>query len=245
MLDSWILENNPEVLVKLCQNLGVAEGLTFHDILATTPDLLSWIPRPIHALILLADRPIFKAARSSVEPTIPEYHRSGHDEPVIWMRQTIGHACGLMALLHCLFNLENRRYVTPGSRLDQLLKDAIALGPSERADLLYQSQFLEEAHMDAASQGSSAPPSPHDDNHHHFIGFVLKDNKVWELNGGMNGPFLRGDLPEGDLLSEKGLALTVKDFLDAAVKGGHGEMSIVALAGSDAKLSPDGTTGST
>jgi ubiquitin carboxyl-terminal hydrolase L3 len=79
-------------------------------------------------------------------------------------------------------------------------------------------------------------PSPAEDNHHHFVGFVQKDGQVWELNGGMKGPFLRGHLEEGDLLSDKGLVLTVQDYLDAAAKGGHGEMSIVAVAGYDAQL---------
>ncbi|KAJ5768795.1 Ubiquitin carboxyl-terminal hydrolase [Penicillium odoratum] len=225
------LENNPEVLSHLCRNLGLAPGLTFHDVLSTSPDLLSWIPRPIHALILLVDKPIYNAARSAVIPKIPEYQDSGPDEPVFWIKQTIGHACGLMALLHCVFNLDGGRYLMPESTLGNLLKCAIELEPTERAQLLYDSEFLEEAHMDAASKGSSTPPSPHDENHHHFIGFVQKDGQVWELNGGMNGPLCRGMLDGEDLLSERGLALTVQDFLDAAVKGGYGEISIVAIAG--------------
>lgn len=224
------------MLAHLCENLGVAPGLSFHDVLSTSPDTLAWIPRPIHALVLLADRPIYQSARSALETTIPAYNGSGSAEPVVWMKQTIGHACGLMALLHCLFNYEGGLYVAPGSELDTLRKRAIELGPVERADLLYNSKFLEDAHMEAASRGSSSAPSPADDNHHHFVGFVLKDGQVWELNGGMNGPLLRGYLEEGDLLSEKGLVLAVQDYLDAAAEGGHGEMSIVAVAGYDAQL---------
>ncbi|CAI7635773.1 unnamed protein product [Penicillium pancosmium] len=230
------LENNPDVLAHLCENLGVAPGLSFHDVLSTSPEMLEWIPRPIHALVVLAHDPIYNAARSAIEPTIPEYQGSGPDEPVVWMKQTIGHACGLMALLHCLFNYEGGLYVAPDSELDKLRKRAIELGPADRADLLYNSKFLEDAHMEAASRGSSNPPSPADANHHHFVGFVQKDGQVWELNGGLNGPLLRGALEEGDLLSEKGLAFTVQDYLDAAAKGGHGEMSIVAVAGYDAQL---------
>ncbi|KAJ5112075.1 hypothetical protein N7532_000120 [Penicillium argentinense] len=230
------LENNPDVLAHLCENLGVVPGLSFHDVLSVSPDMLAWVPRPIHALVLLADRPIYNAARSHVEQMIPVYHGSGPDEPVIWMKQTIGHACGLMALLHCLLNYEGGKYIAAESELDRLRKQAITLGPDERADLLYKSEFLENAHMEAASRGSSSAPSPADDNYHHFIGFVQKDGQVWELNGGLNGPLLRGSLKEGDLLSKKGLALTVQDFLDAAAKGGHGEMSIVAVAEEDAQL---------
>jgi ubiquitin carboxyl-terminal hydrolase L3 len=152
------------------------------------------------------------------------------------MKQTIGHACGLMALLHVVFNLENGRYVTPSSELDTLLKQAIQLAPTERAKLLYDSEFLEKAHMDAASRGSSTAPSPRDENHQHFLAFVQKkDGQVWELNGGMNGPLLRGTLSLGeDLLSEKGLKITAQEFLGVAEQNGFGEMSIVAVTGADA-----------
>lgn len=150
------------------------------------------------------------------------------------MKQTIGHACGLMALLHILFNLDGGRYVGPGTSLAALRQQAIHLGPAGRAQLLYDSSFLEDAHMDAAARGSSRAPSPRDDNHHHFLAFVQKDGEVWELNGGMNGPLLRGVLNEGDdLLSERGLELTVRDFLIAAEQTGCNEMSIVAVTGAD------------
>lgn len=151
------------------------------------------------------------------------------------MKQTIGHACGLMALLHVVFNLEGGRYVRPDTAIDALRQQAILLGPTERAQLLYDSSFIEEAHLDAASRGSSNVPSPRDDNRHHFLAFVQKDGKVWELNGGMNGPLLRGELGEGDdILSERGLELTVQDFLTAAEQTGCNEMSIVAVTGAGA-----------
>ncbi|KAJ5951469.1 uncharacterized protein N7479_009882 [Penicillium vulpinum] len=222
------LENNPEVHTHLCKNLGVSPSLTFHDILSTTPEMLSWIPRPVNALILLCDKPIYLAARSSVEHSIPEYVGSGADEPVLWMKQTIGHACGLMALLHVVVNLENGKYVMAGSELEKIVKRAVGLGPVERARLLYDSRFLEEAHMDAASEGCSIVPLPQEECGFHFIAFVKKDGKVWELNGGMNGPLLRGEL-EGDLLGEEGLDMTVREFLQAAEKEMHRGMSIIAV----------------
>ncbi|KAJ5602187.1 hypothetical protein N7510_011721 [Penicillium lagena] len=227
------LENNPEVLGHLCRNLGVSRTLTFHDILSTSSDLLAGIPRPIRALILLCDQPIYNAARTTVEPTIPEYHGHGPQEPVLWMKQTIGHACGLMALLHCVFNLADGKYVTPQSQLDTLMKRAVGLEPQERAQLLYESQFLEDAHMDAAQQGASSIPSAQDDNHFHFVGFVkMDDGRVWELNGGLPGPLFRGMLqPDEDLLGERGLAMTVQDFLDAAqTQRSNIGVSMVAVA---------------
>ncbi|EEA23365.1 hypothetical protein TMatcc_002225 [Talaromyces marneffei ATCC 18224] len=230
------LENNPDVLKLLCENLQISPDFDFHDVLSTSPEFLQECCfRPCHALIVLADQSIYRAARSAVEPTIPEYKGLGPNEPIVWMKQTIGHACGLMALLHVVFNLEGGRFVQPGTTIDALRQQAILLGPTERAQLLYDSSFLEEAHMDAASRGSSNVPSPRDDNRHHFLAFVQqKDGKVWELNGGMNGPLFRGVLGEGeDLLSERGLELTVQDFLVAAEQTGCDEMSIVAVTEAD------------
>ncbi|GKZ38698.1 hypothetical protein AbraIFM66950_011067 [Aspergillus brasiliensis] len=233
------LENNPEVLKLLCQNLSISKDLDFHDIISTSPELIQeWYPRPCHALIVLADRPIYLGARpAAAELNTPEYTGSGPNEPVLWMKQTLGHACGLMALLHVVFNLENGRYILPGTGLDILRQQAIHLSPKERAQLLYDSKLLEEAHMDAATRGSSNVPSPRDDNHHHFIAFVQKDGQVWELNGGLKGPVLRGAISDGDddLLSEQGLKLTIEDFLVAAERAGQSEMSIVAVTGAGAK----------
>lgn len=110
--------------------------------ISTTPEFLqeSYL-RPCPALIILAYGPLYRAARSAVVPTIPEHKGSGPNEPVIWMKQTIGHACGLMALLHIAFNLEDSRYVRPGTALDVLRQQAIPLGPTERAQLLMTPAF--------------------------------------------------------------------------------------------------------
>ncbi|KAF7715840.1 Ubiquitin carboxyl-terminal hydrolase [Penicillium ucsense] len=225
------LENNPDVLKTLCNNLRVAPGLQFIDIVSLSPDdLRQYSTTPCRALIVLAETAIFSHARPTKGLPIPEYQGSGPEEPVLWMKQTINHACGLMALLHVLFNVHDSRYVVPGTPLEELRQQAVALGPDARARLLYESAFLEKAHMDAASRGSSRVPSPREDNQHHFMAFVQKDSRVWELNGGLPGPFLRGtiEMREG-LLSEKGLRLTVQEFLAAAEQTGHSEMSIVAV----------------
>ncbi|KNG83995.1 ubiquitin carboxyl-terminal hydrolase isozyme L3 [Aspergillus nomiae NRRL 13137] len=156
----------------------------------------------------------------------------------IWIPQTIGHACGLMAFLHCVLNLDAGAHLARGSDLAKLRDELVSLAPEDRARVVYEALFLEEAHMDAARGGSSGVPGPEEHNGFHFLGFVKgKDGRVWELNGGMPGPLESGVLGDGeDLVSEAGLRLTVGDFLEAAREvegGGYGGLgvSLVGLVG--------------
>ena len=156
---------------------------------------------------------------------------------MLWFKQTIGHACGLIGLLHAISNGGAKSYILPDSDLDKLLKAAVPLKTKERAQLLYDSQELEAAHMSAAVKGDTFAPSTKDPMGYHFITFVKGDDgHLWELNGGMKGPMDRGMLGDDeDALSEKALNLGVRTFLEKLDEGkedwgDHLRFSIVALA---------------
>src|SRR2546421_692606 len=201
----------------LASSLGVSPALGFHDVYSLSdPDLLAFIPRPVYALIFLCPASIYHRARDREDDAMPVYTASGPSEPVIWFKQTIGHACGLIALLHGLANGGAKAYIPPDSTLDRLLKTAVGLKPAERAQLLYDSTELEAAHIAAAVRGDTVAPDAREQNYQHFICFVkAEDGHLWELNGGMKGPVDRGGLgEEEDALSERALTLGVKSFLD-------------------------------
>lgn len=146
------------------------------------------------------------------------------------VKQTIRHACGLIALLHGVSNGGAKEYITAGSDLDMLLKEASPLKPAARADLLYNSHSLKEAHMAAAQKGDSKALSSEEDNGFHYICFVKGDDgHLRELNAGMKGPVARGVLrPDEDALSKQALRVGLKTFLQYA--GAEDlEFSIVAL----------------
>ena len=230
------LENNPEVLTHLLHTLGTRPTLTFHDIYSfdRSSGLLDFIPRPVHALILIVPAHVYHPARDAEDAELSPYQGAGPDEPVLWFRQTIGNTCGTMAALHAVSNGAARRHVVPGSSLDALLNDAVALGPEPRAKLLYDSQALEDAHAAAATLGDTKAPLASDPIGNHFIALVKADDgNLWELNGGMRGPVCRGPLgKDEDALSETALDLGVRPFLKVAEGMGDGEIgfSVVALA---------------
>ncbi|KAL4927373.1 ubiquitin carboxyl-terminal hydrolase [Aspergillus undulatus] len=229
------LENNPEVMSHLVHQLGLPPSLGFTDVFSLDePDLLALVPRPSHALLLVFPvSKTYEASRLAEDSNLPEYTGSGPTEPVMWFKQTIRNACGLIGLLHAVANGEARRHIMPGSDLENLLKEAEGLEPIQRADLLYESKALESAHADAAKLGDTKAPGADDDVDLHFVAFVKGgDGKLWELDGRRRGPLERGILgPDEDALSERALQLGVRRFLDVESKGGNPDsrFSLVSL----------------
>lgn len=228
------LENNPEVMTSLVHELGV-RGLEFHDVFSLDdPSLLAFLPRPALALLLVFPvTSTYEKHRHDEDASRPEYNGSGEGEEVVWFKQTIRNACGLIGLLHSVTNGVAREHIGEGSDLDKLLKEAIPLKPIERAELLYGSKALEAAHQTAAQKGDTAAPAAGTSIDLHFVAFVKnKSGDCWELDGRRRGPLNRGSLgPADDVLSEKGQELGVQAFLKREEEAGGGELrfSVVML----------------
>ncbi|KAI9772455.1 MAG: ubiquitinyl hydrolase 1 [Geoglossum simile] len=231
------LENNPEVMTTLVHSLGLSRRLSFHDVFTIDdPDLLAFVPRPAYALLLVFPcSDTYEKFRREEDTEKEDYTGFGEGEPVVWYRQTIKNACGLIGLLHGVSNGEARDFIKSSSDLDHLLKSAIPLSPGPRADLLYNSPALESAHQSAAVLGDTAAPDAEDKIDLHFVCFVKSkhDSHLWELDGRRKGPLDRGVLgPEDDVLCEKALQMGIRGFLKREEQSGAGEMrfSLIVLS---------------
>lgn len=122
--------------------------------------------------------------------------------------------------------------VDPSSTLGKLLKESAPLAPTDRAEYLYNSPDLEQAHAASAAQGDTQAPNANDDIDLHYVAFVkAADGHLWELDGRRKGPIDRGVLDEGDdALSEKALDLGPRSFMKREVEAGEMRFSLVALA---------------
>jgi ubiquitin carboxyl-terminal hydrolase L3 len=223
-------------MTKLGHKLGLSPSLSFQDVYSLTePDLLALIPRPCHAILFLwpgTDISAKDFARE--EAAMPAYEGSGEDEPIIWFPQTIGHACGMIGLLHCMINGSAAKHLVEGSFADRLIKEAVPLKSKERADLLYNSEELERFHKEAAQTGDSRAPTIDEDVLYAFTAFVKgKDGHLWELEGWRKGPMDRGALAEDeDVLSTKALAKGPLRIINRE-KASEGRFSVIALSTSD------------
>ncbi|EOD44922.1 Ubiquitin carboxyl-terminal hydrolase isozyme l3 [Neofusicoccum parvum] len=230
------LENNPEVMTSLVHKLGLSSKLAFHDVFSIDePELLAFVPRPAQAVLLIFPvSDTYEKFRREEDSSKAEYDGSGASEPVVWYKQTIGNACGLIGLLHGVSNGQARSHIEPDSDLAKLLASAIPLKPAARADLLYESQALESAHQSAASGGDTAAPDANAAVDLHYVCFVKSgDDRLWEMDGRRKGPLERGVLAaDEDVLSEKALNLGVRSFLKREQEAGGGDLrfSLIALA---------------
>jgi ubiquitin carboxyl-terminal hydrolase L3 len=220
-----MLENNPEVMNALGKKMGLSDDLTFYDVYSLDePALLAHIPRPAYALLVIVPMfPQWKQDREAEDAALGDpasYYDGGAagkgDEPVIWFEQIIGDACGSYGLLHCAINGAARKFILPGSTLEQLRNDAIPLAHPERAQLIHDSEEFEEAHKSVAAMGSTPVPTRgHEEHGGHFIAYVKANGHLWELEGCRGGPLDRGELGEDeDVLSPRALDLGLKRIIN-------------------------------
>ncbi|KAG9603163.1 ubiquitin carboxyl-terminal hydrolase, partial [Aureobasidium melanogenum] len=233
---TWkMLENNPDVMDRLATKLGLSPSLQFYDVYSLDdPELLAHIPRP--ALALLVIIPLTAAwdhNRKAEDEHKEIYTGCGSGEPVIWFKQTIGHACGSIGLLHSLINGHAVDYITPGSDLANIRSQAIPLDTTRRAEMLYNNEAFEIAHKSVEEAGDSNVDSSLERNGGHFVSFVKCDGKLWELEGSRKGPLDRGSLGDDeDVLSPRALEMDIKRIIALDATGGEGELrfSCIALA---------------
>lgn len=185
------LESDPALFSLLLHKLGASPALHFTDVLS-----LDDPPKTAIAYVLIApSNPGYDEALQHEESrriaSLPQEQGKAAAPDVIWLKQTIHNACGFYALLHAAVNIPSAASCfAPGSFLASVLG---AKTPEERRVLLETSKALEEAYIEVALQGQTKvaddwawePPW-------HYVAFVGKDGRVWELNGSRMGPVNRG-----------------------------------------------------
>jgi ubiquitin carboxyl-terminal hydrolase L3 len=226
-----MVENNPDVMNRLAAKLGLSSELQFYDVYSLDePELLAHIPRPALALLVIIPlTPAWHRSRKAEDANKGPYTGSGPDEPVIWFKQTIGHACGSIGLLHCLINGPAVDFIKPDSDLAAIRSAAIPLDMTKRAEMLYNSEPFELAHKSVEQAGDSYADSERDGGH--FVSFVKSGGKLWELEGSRKGPLERGSLADDeDVLSPRALDMGIKRIIKLNADGGGEDLRFSCLA---------------
>jgi ubiquitin carboxyl-terminal hydrolase L3 len=97
----------------LIQQLGMSKAIGFHDVYSIDDqELLAFVPRPAYALLLVFPvSDTYEKSRLEEDSKRPDYDSAGPEEEVVWFKQTIGNACGLIGLLHGATNGHARKLI--------------------------------------------------------------------------------------------------------------------------------------
>ncbi|MCO5555274.1 hypothetical protein L7F22_008819 [Adiantum nelumboides] len=143
--------------------------------------------------------PQFEAARSEQGNKDQDKKVSSN---VYFMKQTVGNACGTVALLHAVGNNLSQMALTQGSYFERFFEATAKLTPDERAEALEKDDEIETVHSVAACAGDTAPPDLNTSVDLHFICFVCVDGCLYELDGRRSEPTYHGSSSPETLLED-------------------------------------------
>lgn len=222
----WIpLESNPETLSHEAHALGMATEWRFHDLLGFDPELLSMVPTPVLAVLMLF--PISEQTEEFRRAEQERITRQGQAiSPDVWfVKQTISNACGTIGILHAVAN--NSSALSPqNSFLRNFLNATRSMSPEERAVSLEKDEELERVHEQAAAAGQSKVPDRSEEVPLHFVCFIAsQDGNLIELDGRKTAPINHGPCTRTELLQKS--VQVVQQYM--ALNPGELHYSVLAL----------------
>eukprot|EP00197_Chlamydomonas_leiostraca_P006148 CAMPEP_0202860686 /NCGR_PEP_ID=MMETSP1391-20130828/2315_1 /ASSEMBLY_ACC=CAM_ASM_000867 /TAXON_ID=1034604 /ORGANISM="Chlamydomonas leiostraca, Strain SAG 11-49" /LENGTH=242 /DNA_ID=CAMNT_0049539909 /DNA_START=41 /DNA_END=769 /DNA_ORIENTATION=+ len=237
----WVpLESNPEVLTQFASKLGIdTSKYSFTDIYGLDPDLLAMVPKPVLAVIMCFPITEKSEATQKKEDEEQAAIAAGGGIPpatgVLYMKQTIGNACGTIAVLHSLCNNTAALAPEAGSFVDEFLKATEGMTWEARGKYLEEppegGPNIEAAHQAAAAVGDTAPPSEDEEVALHFVAFVHQGGHLWQLDGRRAGPVYHGSTSADTLLEDA--AGVVAQFVARAEGSVNFNLIALAAAGGD------------
>ncbi|KAJ2106327.1 ubiquitinyl hydrolase 1 [Coemansia sp. RSA 922] len=192
----WVpLESSPEAMNRVIYRLGVEDSVGFSDVLGLDEELLTMVTQPVNALVFL-----FPLTDKFEEDRKQEATSSSNSvSPKVWfMQQTIGNACGTMAIFHAMAN--NQQNLPIGGEMAAFFERTKDMTPEERAADLEKDNAVAEAHKEGAAEGQTAAPKPGEDVNHHYAAFACIDGHLYELDGRLPAPINHG--PSVDVLKD-------------------------------------------
>jgi ubiquitin carboxyl-terminal hydrolase L3 len=182
------LESNPEIFSDLTHQMGLPSGWTFNEIYGFDEDLLGFIPTPVLAVICNLER--LGLSR--------EDDRARGNENLVkdvgyYMKQngTLDNACGLIAVLHGIYNNVDKITLQEGKPLHSFLQAVKDKSPNDKAVELMNYADIHNKHVEFATQGQSQLLNAQEEVKHHYITFTVNaKGQLLEFDGTKQGPVI-------------------------------------------------------
>ncbi|RCV15084.1 hypothetical protein SETIT_3G030300v2 [Setaria italica] len=211
------LESSPEVFNQFMWSLGVPEDeAEFHDMYGLDAYALDMVPQPVLAVILCFPDPPQDASYTS-DLRLSCGEKETRDQ-VYFIKQieSLGNACGTIALIHAVGNSSSGINLVENSCLDLFFKSTASMDPHERALFLEKDDAMARAHLLAASDGVTELCDVVEE---HYICFVAVNGTLNELDGMKDGPIKHGSSSSKSLLQDavsivKGIMHNIPDSIN-------------------------------
>lgn len=206
----WLpLEANPDVMNTLVHGLGVPEKFKLVDVFGFDEELLALVPKPVIAVLLLfpitdkyeefctaKDDELQTKAKASGEAD------ATNSNSVYFIKQTIGNACGTIALIHAIGNTLDKIELGADSVFKKFFDATKEKSPAERSEYLEKNEGISAAHSKHALLGQTEAPSVDEKVNLHFIALVNIGGELYELDGRKGSPVKCGTTTEDSFLSD-------------------------------------------
>ena len=204
----------------------------FSDVVGLDEDCLKFVPSPCVGIIFLYPFSQVETRKKRLGSS-----RGIKAAPGVWfMDQTIGNACGAVALMHCVMNCMDR--VSKDSTfLNKFRSDAKNANARERGELF--GSALRGLHDEVSGRGQTEAPKPNADLDFHFITLVPVGGRLYELDGNNDGPIDLGAVDDSQQAFLTAAVAHVKDVYIAPFPESH--FSMMALGPREAPAKGSGS----
>lgn len=195
------MESNPDTMNKYLQKLGVSEKWRMVDVIGLEEDTLSWVPRPVLAVVLLF--PLSDAYEKHRLDQETDLQSKGLQAPknVFHLKQVLSNVCGTIALVHSVANNTHNIELNDGL-LKNYLNEAKNLDASAKGALLENSTAILDAYREIVRTGNEPGAEADETVNNHFVTFIHKDGNLFELDGRKAFPINHGATTPERLLED-------------------------------------------
>ncbi|CAM0902313.1 unnamed protein product [Alopecurus aequalis] len=194
------LESSPDVFNQFMWSLGVPQGeAEFHDVYGLDADALAMVPQPVLAVVFCFPDPPENPSNPPEQVIDTEEKETSGDVYFIKQIESLGNACGTVALLHAVGNARSEISLLENSGLDLFFRSTASMDPYERARVFEKDDEMAKAHSLAASAGDTELPDVVEE---HYICFMALNGTLYGLDGMKGGPVKHGSTSPESLLQD-------------------------------------------
>ncbi|EGW31067.1 uncharacterized protein SPAPADRAFT_142267 [Spathaspora passalidarum NRRL Y-27907] len=237
------IDSDAGVFTELVEKLGV-QDVEFNDLYVIDTDSLATL-QPVHGVIFLFKygKLYRQYASDGNKPLDGTYDNDYLEHDIFFAQQTINNACATQAALNVLFNVDG---IDLGEELSNFRSFVTGFDSFMIGETISNSDLIRSVHNSFSTpsmfvdEDKPQPPSDYEsDSLFHFVGYVYKSGRIYELDGLKSYPIIHEECSSQQEFIEKLPGVIQRRI----AKHGENELRFSLLAVTNNKLEQARTIG--